>query len=296
MKKIKIGYFADGPWSHKAFEKIIKDHTIEIAFIIPRFDTDDTILKKYAHVNNIDYFLLRNVNDIESLSKINKYKCDLLVSMSFNQIFKSEIINLTPLKIINCHAGKLPFYRGRNVINWALINGEKEFGITVHYVDEGIDTGDIVLQRIFPITELDTYKTLLEIAFEECANILYDSIKIIQTNNVNKIIQSTIHSVGMYCGRRGIGDETVNWNDTSRNIYNFIRAICLPGPRASTYLDGNIIYINNSRFINEAPNYIGKNGQVLAKTKNGFLVKTQDSFIEILEIEGKIKVGKTFGK
>jgi methionyl-tRNA formyltransferase len=296
MKKIKIGYFADGPWSYKAFERMIKDHTIEIAFIVPRYDTVDTILKKYATVNNIDYFLLKNVNDIESLSKINKYKCDLLVSMSFNQIFKSEIINLTPLKIINCHAGKLPFYRGRNVINWVLINGDKEFGITVHYVDEGVDTGDIILQKVFPITKIDTYKTLLAVAFEECANILYDSIKIIQMNNVNKIIQSTIHPVGMYCGRRGPGDEIVNWNDTSRNIYNFIRAICRPGPRATTYLEGDIIHINNSRFINEAPNYIGKNGQVLAKTKDGFIIKTQDSFIEILEIEGKIIVGKTFEK
>jgi methionyl-tRNA formyltransferase len=65
--------------------------------------------------------------------------------MSFNQIFKSEIINLPRLKTINCHAGKLPFYRSRNILNWVLINDEKEFGITVHYVDEGIDTGDIIL-------------------------------------------------------------------------------------------------------------------------------------------------------
>ena len=77
--------------------------------------------------------------------------------MSFDQIFKEEIINIPPLKIINCHAGKLPFYRGRNILNWALINDEKEFGITVHYVDFGIDTGDSILQKNYEITDDDDY-------------------------------------------------------------------------------------------------------------------------------------------
>ena len=81
------------------------------------------------------------------------------------------------LKTINCHAGKLPFYRGRNILNWALINDEKEFGVTVLYMDEGIDTGDIVLQKTFPITEMDDYSTLLNRAYQECASLLFQSIK-----------------------------------------------------------------------------------------------------------------------
>ena len=92
MTKIRIGYFADGPWSHKAFEKIIKDDRIEIAFIVPRFDSKDETLFNYAEKFEIDYFKLENVNSANSLEKISVYKCDLLVSMSFNQIFKSDII------------------------------------------------------------------------------------------------------------------------------------------------------------------------------------------------------------
>ena len=69
------------------------------------------------------------------------------------QCTRHKNTNMPPLKTINCHAGKLPFYRGRNILNWVLINDEREFGITVHYVDEGIDTGDIILQRVFPITD-----------------------------------------------------------------------------------------------------------------------------------------------
>lgn len=64
--------------------------------------------------------------------------------------------------MINCHAGKSPLYRGRNILNRALINDEKEFGITVHYVDEGIDTGDIILQRVYEITDEENYATLLD--------------------------------------------------------------------------------------------------------------------------------------
>ena len=82
--------------------------------------------------------------------------------MSFNQIFKQSIISLPELGIISCHAGKLLLYRGRNVLNWVLINDEKEFGITVHYIDEGIDTGDIIIQKSFQIKDTDTYKSLLE--------------------------------------------------------------------------------------------------------------------------------------
>lgn len=292
MTKIRIGYFADGPWSHKALEKIIKDDRIQIAFIVPRFDSKDETLLNYAEKYEIDYFKLENVNSANSLEKISIYQCDLLVSMSFNQIFKSEILEITPLGIINCHAGKLPYYRGRNILNWALINDEKEFGITVHFVDEGIDTGDLILQKIFEIREDDNYGSLLEIAYEECATILYESLVLFLENNVKRIPQDFLHPVGMYCGRRVQGDEVINWNDNSRNIFNFIRSISEPGPKAHTKINGKQVKINRARFINNAPSYIGKPGQILSKTKNGYLVKTKDSFIEVLEVNSKLKIGE----
>lgn len=292
MAKLKIGYFADGPWSHLAFEKIITDPNLEVAFIVPRFDTTDETLKNYAEKYSIDYFLCGNVNAADSINKIRSYNCDLLVSMSFNQIFRQEIIDLTPNKIINCHAGKLPFYRGRNVLNWALINDEKEFGITVHFVDSGIDSGDIILQRTFPISDEENYDSLLQIAYKECANILYDSLQLFVKDKVQRIPQKDIHPVGMYCGRRGKGDEVMNWNDTSRNVFNFIRSIAYPGPQAQCFYNGELVKINKAKYIEEAPNYIGKPGQILSRTKGGYLIKTKDSFIEIMETTSKLKVGE----
>jgi methionyl-tRNA formyltransferase len=297
MKKIKIGYFADGPWSHKAFEKLIKDETIEILFIVPRSDTNDNTLKDFSIKHKIDYLFPIKINSLEFIKTVKSYNVDLLVSMSFNQIFKSQILNIPKLGVINCHAGKLPFYRGRNILNWALINDEKEFGITVHYVDEGIDTGDILKQKCYPISENYDYNTLLEIAYVECALILYETIKEIQEGISKRIVQSTIHPVGFYCGKRGTGDEIINWNQTSRSLFNFIRSINKPGPMATTLSNGKYVKINKARLIENAPKYICTPGQLLAKTSEGFLVKTSDSFLEIFEIESEVvlKVGDKLG-
>ena len=294
---MRIGYFADGPWSHLAFEKLIKDETIEILFIVPRSDTNDNTLKEFADKYKIDYLFPVNINSPVFIETVRSYNTDLLVSMSFNQIFRTPILEVSKLGVINCHAGKLPYYRGRNILNWALINDEKEFGITVHYVDEGIDTGDIIKQQNYPITDEDDYNSLLEVAYFECASILYDAIKEIQSGNSQRIAQNTIHPVGFYCGRRGKGDEMINWNQTSRTLFNFIRSINKPGPMATTNLNGTEVRINRARLIKDAPKYICTPGQLLAKTKDGFLIKTSDSFLEIIEIESEVvlKVGDKLG-
>lgn len=297
MDKIRIGYFGDGPWAHLSFEKLIKDKTIIILFIVPRTDTKDDTLKDYAKTYDIDYLFPVRINSSEFIEKVKSYDIDLLVSMSFNQIFKTTILEVPKIGVINCHAGKLPYYRGRNILNWALINDEKEFGITVHYVDEGIDTGDIIKQRTYPITDEDDYNSLLKIAYLECASILYIAIKEIQEGDSKRIIQNTIHPVGFYCGKRGTDDEIINWNQSSREIFNFIRSINKPGPMATTYFQNIKVFINKSRLIEFAPNYIGTSGQLLTKTKDGFLIKTADSFIEIYEIESDqiLKVGYKLG-
>lgn len=293
---LKIGYFADGPWSHEAFKLLAADNNFQIKFICPRSDTKDDTLKNFAEQYHIDYFSSDNINSEDFLEKIKRYECDILVSMSFNQIFKKSIIKLTPKGIINCHAGKLPFYRGRNILNWALINDEKEFGITVHYVDEGIDTGDIIMQRTFPISDEDNYSTLLQRAYQECARILYDSLVLIQKDAVVPIKQFSIHPVGMYCGMRKPGDEILDWNQSSRDIFNFVRAICKPGPMARATLNGKDFFINSVEYIPDAPTYKGIAGQILFKDGMFIAVKTLDSFIKIKEYvyDGKIKAGDRF--
>ncbi len=290
---MRIGYFADGPWAHKAFDKIISDHSIEIKFITVRFDKRDAELLRRAEEHHIPVELSENINGEDFIYKMQQYDAELFVSMSFNQIFRAKMINLPKYKTINCHAGKLPFYRGRNILNWALINDEKEFGITVHYLDEGIDTGDIILQETYPITDEDDYSTLLERAYVGCADVLYRAIKLIQANNVRRIQQSDIDPIGLYCGMRKAGDEIIDWNQKSREIFNFIRALCIPGPQAISWINGEKIYINRAEMIEGAPVYKNTTGQIVGKTENGFVVKTGDTTLKITEYTyaGKIKIG-----
>lgn len=291
--RLKIGYFADGQWAHEAFTQLIADSDIEIVFLCVRYDKRDKVLIEYAEQNKIPLLIEKDINSTLFRNKVEKYKADIFVSMSFNQIFKNEMIYLPPMGTINCHAGKLPFYRGRNILNWALINDEKEFGITVHYVDEGIDTGDIILQKLYPITDLDTYATLLNRAYIECATVLYEAIKLVQRKLVKPIRQDSIDKVGMYCGMRIAGDEYINWNQTSREIFNFVRALCTPGPCSSSKIINEIIKINKVSLIEGAHPYKGITGQVIGKTNRGFYVKTIDTMVEVIEYqyEGKVKIG-----
>ncbi|ELL4702223.1 methionyl-tRNA formyltransferase, partial [Campylobacter jejuni] len=129
---LKIGYFADGKWARICLLKILQNPQIQINFIVLR-KTKDIKLEKLALRYQIPCYTHIDINSKEFLNELKKYSNDLLVSMSFDQIFKEELLKLYPRKIINCHAGKLPFYRDRNILNWALINDEKEFGISVHF-------------------------------------------------------------------------------------------------------------------------------------------------------------------
>ena len=292
LNKLKIGYFADGPWSHNSFKKIISDNTLKIQFVVPRKNTIDNTLKNLAKINNIDYITPVDVNSESFYELAKTYSCDLFVSMSFNQIFKKKIMNLPRLKTINCHAGKLPFYRGRNILNWVLINDEKEFGITVHYINEGIDTGDIILQRTFPITDDDSYNSLLNRSYSECSKILFDAIKLVQKGNFKVIKQNKIDKNGSYFRKRVIGDENINWNNNSRYLFNFIRAISYPGPKATTYLDDNEVKINSSRIISNDENFEGHPGEILKVNDNSLIVKTFDGVLKIQDIQTNIKILK----
>lgn len=278
---MRLGYFADGPWSHEALKKIVSDDRFEIAFITPRYDSQDPVLKEWAKNLGVDFLPIQNVNQRASVDMLKTYAADLFVSMSFNQIIKKDVLEIPPRGFINCHAGALPFYRGRNVLNWVLINDEKEFGVTVHYIDEGIDTGDIIRQRMLPISDKDDYSTLLRVATDNCAELLYDSLDDIERKSVNRIAQYSIHPVGSYYRKRREGDEWIDWNWTSRQIFNFIRAITKPGPCARTILGQQTILLENSSLFSDAPKYIGTAGEIVGQDKNVLIVKTGDSFIKL---------------
>ncbi len=302
---LRIGYFGDGAWARKALSKIVVDTMFLVAFVVLRYEKPDEELEELAKKLAIPCFVEKNVNSPEFLKKLRGFSVDVNVSMSFDQILKREIIHVAPNGFINCHAGALPFYRGRNILNWALINGETKFGVTVHYVDEGIDTGDIILQRFAPILRTDRYGDLLEKAVDLCAETLYDALVMIGENRVQPIPQKSIHPVGFYCSARKNGDEYIDWSWSSERIFNFVRGIAEPAPGARTFLEGTEYIVDRAEIIDNAPVYLDKPGNIVGKNDAGIVVKTGDSTIRLTrllddtwqEMEWRdFKIGQRFGK
>jgi methionyl-tRNA formyltransferase len=217
--------------------------------------------------------------------------------MSFDQIMKPSLFSIPKFGSINCHAGKLPFYRGRNVLNWVLINDEKEFGITVHFIDEGIDTGDIILQKVYPISDRDTYQTLLDKSFKECGIILHQAITNIQQGTFSRINQKDLHPVGSYCIQRLPGDEIIDWNQTTRSIFCFVRALSHPGPSATTFFKNSSVKIHRTEQVDSAQDYLGIPGSIVAVSAENFTVKTSDNLIRVTDWSGMSnpQVGWRFG-
>lgn len=134
----------------------------EIVGVVLRVRSTDDELQRLAEKLKIPVFQPYRCNSKEFLDTITELAPDLNLSVSYDQILQRPIIDSAQLGFVNFHAGKLPYYRGRSVLNWAIINGEEEVGLTAHFIDEGIDTGDIILQRTLPISWTDTYKEVLD--------------------------------------------------------------------------------------------------------------------------------------
>jgi methionyl-tRNA formyltransferase len=278
---MKIGFFGDGPWAERALAPLAEDPRYSIAFVAVRASRPDLRLIELAKRHNIPVLCPASINSPDSLAEIKGFAADLHVSMSYDQILRQEILNLPPRGTLNCHAGALPFYRGRNPLTWAIINGETEFGVTVHWVDLGIDTGDIVLQEMVPIGPNDTYATLLDSAIDVCASTLVRAVSDVHEKTDRRIVQSTIDPVGMYCCRRREGDEEIDWNSGAAQIERFVRALVPPGPGARTIWKDAPYAVVAAELIAGAKPYIGAAGEVIGKNSAGILVKCGDSFVQL---------------
>jgi methionyl-tRNA formyltransferase len=279
---MKIGFFGDGPWAERALLQLAQDGRYTIAFVAVRASRPDRKLIGLAERYGISVLYPASVNSAKSVSEIGRFKADLHVSMSYDQILHETILALPARGTLNCHAGALPFYRGRNPLTWAIINGEEEFGVTVHWVDLGIDTGDIVVQIKVPIRPHDTYATLLASAEDLCASALVKAVSDVYENKDQRIAQASIDPVGMYCCRRREGDEEIDWTCETVRIERFIRALVPPGPGARTTWKDTPYAILAAQQIDHAKPYIGAAGEVIGRDSGGILVKSGDTLLRLM--------------
>lgn len=293
---MRVGFFGDGAWAVETLDRLVKLPGVQIVFVCPRHQSPDAALRAAATKHGLTLVDFADVNNQHAIEGLATYGCDLFISMSFDQIMRRRMFGLPRLGTINCHAGRLPFYRGRSVLNWALINDEKTLGITVHFIDEGIDTGDIILQRHLEISDDDDYRTLLDRGSLACAEAVEDAVIALADGSASRTAQASIDVAGSYFTRRIAGDERIDWRRTSRDVFNLVRAVTAPGPGATGWIGAEEWQIFKVSVPADVQPWNMICGAVIASSAETFSVKTSDTFVVVQQWSGprRPRVGERF--
>jgi methionyl-tRNA formyltransferase len=183
-------------------------------------------LEEVTDEYNLKLFEEKSINDNQFVEKVrSELKPDLIISVNFDQIFKKEIINIPEKGCINIHASLLPEYRGRAPLNWAILKGENETGVSVHYINEDIDTGKIILQERIEIKKTDYIADILEKAKEKYPEMINEAVDLIDNDKVDPVEQKKEN--GSYYGKRNPADGLIDWEQSAIKIYNLIRAVLI---------------------------------------------------------------------
>lgn len=233
MKVLFMGYYRTGV---TVCSSCLMGKSINLlGIIIPTDRSQESLksIKNFAKKNNVNIFSPINCNSKKFIGKIKKLSPDLIIVFNYSKILKKELFEIPKLGTINIHPSLLPKYRGAHVVNWVLINGEKETGVTVHYVDENIDSGDIICQKKIKLTIKDTCATLAKKIEKTAVKALNEVLKSLKTGNAKRKKQDSKKAT--YYKKRYPKDGKINWTKPAVEIYNLIRALVEPWPGAFYY-------------------------------------------------------------
>jgi methionyl-tRNA formyltransferase len=274
--------FGDGKWAADSLRRLLRSRH-RVAGVVLRRRPSDGQLEAAAREAGLPVLQPDRADDPAFVAQVRGLGPDLVVSVAYDQILRRDLREVPRFGCLNAHAGALPRYRGRNVINWAIINGEREIGVTVHQIDDGIDTGDVVLQQMLPIGWTDTYGDVLARVVEAIPPLVERAVD--QVADGSAIRRAQDHAAATYCGGRSDGDEWLDWALPSARVHNLVRGISRPGPGARTTHDGIPVTVWKAYCDPAWPAYLGTPGQVVGRSEAGVLVKTGDSTILLQEVE-----------
>ena len=249
-------------------------------------------VKQFGIDNNVEIIQPRKMKDEEVINKIKEINPDLIVVVAYGKILPKEIIDIPKYGIINVHSSLLPKYRGASPIHSAILNGDAETGVSIMYIEEGLDSGDVILREYCEITEDDTLGTLHDKLKELGADGLTKALKLIENGEVQAEEQDDSKATLV----KPITKEQarIDWNNTKEVIYNQIRGLN-PFPAAYTFNEkGENIKIYKSEKIDKK--YEDENGNEMENgtvveiiNKKGPVVKVANGGLLILEakFEGK---------
>lgn len=218
-------------------------------------------------------------NDIKTLNP------DVMIVVAYGQILPESILNIPRLGCINIHGSLLPDYRGAAPIQWSIINGEKVTGVTIMYMDKGMDTGDMLLKREMIIEATDTYETLHNKMKMVGPETLKEALPLIEAGGEGREPQN--HELATYAPpiQKTLGE--IDWTKSAQVIDCLIRGVN-PWPAAYTFYEGQLFKVWEARPIDEA-NTVHEPGYILNVDKEGIRVQTGDGIILIGEIQAPNK-------
>ena len=239
-------------------------------------------VKKYALEHNLPILQPEKLKDEKFIKYLEELSPDIIVVVAF-RILPREVYSLAKLGAFNLHASLLPKYRGAAPINWAIINGETKTGVTTFFLDDKVDTGNIIFQEEVDINSDETAGDLHDKLMQIGANLVLKTVHAILNNNAPRIQQSDLKATPAlkifkeHC--------KIDWNNQMEKIHNLIRGLS-PYPAAFTTYKGKIIKIYKSEKTNTKVDLLP--GSVLV-TKEDLFVACNDSYLKIIELqlEGK---------
>ncbi|MGF7417640.1 bifunctional UDP-4-amino-4-deoxy-L-arabinose formyltransferase/UDP-glucuronic acid oxidase ArnA [Providencia rettgeri] len=250
MKAIVFAYHDIGCVGLKALEKAGFD--IQAVFTHTDDPNENHFYSSVARLSadmELPVFAPENVNHPLWIERIREMKPDVIFSFYYRDILSEELLAIAPKGAFNLHGSLLPKYRGRAPINWALLKGESETGVTLHKMVAKADAGDIIAQEKVAITDTDTSLTLHAKVREAAEVLLNKTLPLIEAGSYKSVAQD--ESQATYFGRRTAEDGLINWNNSAKEVNCLIRAVTEPYPGAFTYLGARKMVIWRARVLDD---------------------------------------------
>ena len=241
-------------------------------------------VKETALEHGIPVFQPRKVREPENIEELKKYQADVIVVVAFGQILPREILELTPYGCINVHASLLPSYRGAAPIQWGVINGEAVSGVTTMQMDEGLDTGDMLLKTEVPLEPEETGGSLHDKLAAAGASLCVRTLKALEEGTVTPKKQGESPTAYASMLKKEMGE--IRWEEPAISIERLIRGLN-PWPSAYTGWQDKTMKIWEAEVLEEDSGQ--EPGTVVRVDKDGFLVQTGKGLLKVtaLQIPGK---------
>lgn len=243
-------------------------------------------VKQYAIDKNIPIYQPNSLKDEETKNIIKELNPDLIVVVAYGKIIPKDIIDMPKFGIINVHSSLLPRFRGAAPINAALMAGDEKSGVTIMYVAEGLDTGNIILAKETPITEEDNFETLHDRLKFLGAEALDEAVNLIEKGENESIPQDD--SLATFVKPFKKEDLKIDWNKSKEEIFNFVRGIS-PMPCAWTMDEDKLLKVYEVKKYDKVYEN-GVNGEIVDKVKGkGPVVKVMGGSLIITSAKPESK-------